>query len=162
VESGQIGAHMPGQDAISPSTTDDQFSGTSSAELVQVAYLIPVGVTPGAVRRYKEAMRKFSVDLARETSRLEEAHRVDDEETIEITASMVAKAAEAVRNPRRDEVVPPSAFALFCPIIAVVCALISGIFGSYLESAWQWSGCGLFGLATVFFMLLSVYEVKRR
>lgn len=114
-----------------------------TTEIVQVAYPFPRGATPAAIERYKQSVRKFAVALTRETSRLEEAHRIDDEGIVEITTSMVATANELIRNPPQQEPDPPSNFATLCPIIAAACWTACGIFGSYSQR-----GCGAAALGS--------------
>lgn len=131
-------------------------------ESVQVTFLLDGGMSTGATDRFRECVRGFGSSLIREVYRLEESERVPGEHTVEITSSMVVKADEAVRNSQHKAQRTVPTFALISPIAGTLSGLVAGIFGSYLNSWWQWALCVLFGVLAVVFLTLGTFELRRR
>jgi hypothetical protein len=126
---------------------------------VNIEIVIPGGMTEPAVERFAACVNDFSLALSRETSRLEEAERADVVDAPEITATLVVKANEEVRNPRQEPEQQISAWVLFAQIVAFAAAMFAGIFGSYLHSLWQWSalvGCAVLGIASQTYAILAL------
>ncbi|MEU8337915.1 hypothetical protein [Micromonospora tulbaghiae] len=115
-----------------------------------IELLVPSGMTEAATERFAACINDFGLALSRETSRLEEAERADVVESPEITATMVIKANDEVRNPRQEEEPPVPPWPLVAQILAFAAAIFSGVFGSYLNSLWQWGAmilCAVVGIA---------------
>ncbi|MEU9510438.1 hypothetical protein AB0D32_29630 [Micromonospora sp. NPDC048170] len=120
---------------------------------------VPGGMTEPARQRFAASVHEFSLALSRETSRLEEAERADIVNAAEITATMVVKANNEVRNPRQESDPPPSLLVVAAQLIAFIAAILAGVFGSYLNSRWQWSGligCATIGTITQGYAILTV------
>ncbi|MCW3813568.1 hypothetical protein ONA91_03720 [Micromonospora sp. DR5-3] len=116
---------------------------------VNIEIWVPGGMTEQAMHRYAACVNEFSMALSRETSRLEEAERADVVDAPEITATMVVKANDEVRNPRRDPDPPIPPWAMVAQLAAFTAAMFAGVFGSYLNSRWQWwsfIGCAVIGV----------------
>jgi hypothetical protein len=168
VEPGQVETEESTSQAASSPTAGAVPAAAEITNVVQVRYALLDGMTAGAAARFQEEVRQFAASLARETSRLEEAQRVEDEETVEITTTMVANAAGAIRRHKSSESTPLSQVpqtsnpTFMWTIFATISGIVAGIFGSYLHSAWQWVGCIIFGVLTMIFLVLAYYKVVRR
>jgi hypothetical protein len=118
----------------------------------------PAGV---AAERFEGYVRRFAVDLAKETSRLELDARADGEEEPVVTPSMVTKANFAVRNPR-SEASGPLWMLISTQIAVTPTGIVAGVFGSYLHSWWQWTGLLASGGMALVCQIYVVLAVIRR
>jgi len=153
----QAPAATPATGRIEPLSTNLQPSVTIDLDILS-------GMTEPAIVKYKDAVRRFGQSLARETSRLEEAQRAEGIDNPEVTATMVVKANDALRNPPKTEE-PTSrrsymltqtaafAFGIGTPVVFSVSAL---------HGAWHWVTTLLCGAAAVGFYIYSYVIVRRK
>lgn len=145
----------------SPQRVADVCADHQQDQEVEFRVSVPGGTTTAAVDRYITCVQDFARALSRETSRLEEAERADVLERPEITATMVVKAYEEVRKPKvGSEPIPP--WPLIAQVIAFAAAMLAGIFGSYLNSRWQWGAT--IGIASIglFAQGYAIMALRRR
>jgi hypothetical protein len=131
-------------------------------EVVQVSFTLNGELTSGATEKYRECVQQFGLELSREIYRIEEAERAESAHEIEITTTTVSKANSVVREIEDDTLPTPSLSAQWSPKIAAITGIIAGVFGSYLNSVWQWVGCILFGALTLVLLTFEHYEIRRR
>lgn len=112
--------------------------GASDDHHTTIELVHPGGMSSAASDQFTRCVKDFGMALARETSRLEEAERAESIQEPEITATMVIKANEQVRNPNPDVPAPVPPGPLAAQIVALPAAILAGIFGSHLNSDWQW------------------------
>lgn len=129
---------------------------------VTIEIFIPSGMTEAATQRFAECVNDFGLALSRETSRLEEAERADAVDGPEITTTMVIKANEEVRNPRQEEEPPIPPWPLVAQIIAFAAAMFAGVFGSYLNSRWQWVAMILCSVIGIVAQGYAIVALRRR
>ena len=118
------------------------------------------GMSDAAREQFKECVKKYGSALAREASRLEEAGR-EEGLVPEITATMVAKANDYLRNPPVGQAslrVP----ALVSQILAFVGAILTPIFGATLHSYWQWALAVVCGVMASIAQGYAIFSVRRK
>lgn len=128
---------------------------------VQLPLTVPGGMTEGAVDHFAQCVHRFALDLARETSRLEEGERANTLDDPEITTTMVVKANDAVRNPLSTSAQPTLAVAVF-QLVAFSFGILAAIAGAYLHSWQQWLLTSFFALIAVSAEVFSIFTLRRR
>jgi hypothetical protein len=130
-------------------------------QTLHVAVQLPGRPAGAAAERFEGYVRRFAVELAKETSRLELGARADGEEDPVVTPSMVTKANDAVRYPR-TEPSGPLWMLILTQIAVTPTGIAAGVFGSYLHSWWQWSGLFVSGGLALVCQIYVVLAVIRR
>ena len=152
-------AHNGGQHLPSSGLNQDGSLASNSHLIVEVD--ISGGMSDTACKQYKESIEKFASALAREASRLEEADRAKELDMPEITATMVAKANELLRNPPVDRSGTRISF-LLAQASAFVFAMLTPIFGATLHSYWQWTVAVTCGIIASAAQIYAIFSVRRK
>jgi hypothetical protein len=126
----------PSARSISDLQTDIQ------EELRTGEFTVPLsGISDGAWKYFLEKVSEFADGLAKETSRLEEAHRERDLPTPEITSSMIQRAFKKQLYLELPEPAPSKRVPWWFTVMQVVTAILgitTGVVGSYLNSTEAW------------------------
>ncbi len=162
-DSADAGSALLGSGITTSSPQSDELvnSGKVKAK-VEINIDILNGMTRVAAENYKECVSKFASALAREASRLEQDDRAIDIEEPEVTATMVLKANDLLRNPRIE---PPklSITMIIAQVIAFSFGILTPIFGSELHSIWQWTvtiACGIIAVAAQTYAIVAAVRRK--
>jgi hypothetical protein len=86
-------------------------------------------MSPVATDQFTQCVQDFAWALARETSRLEEAERAKSIQHAEITATMVVKANDQVRNPEAETPAPVPLRPFVAQLVAFPTTISVGILG---------------------------------
>jgi len=135
-------------------------SSASSDQQIIIELDISGGMSDTACKQYKECVSKFASALAREASRLEEAARAKELNMPEITATMVAKADDLLRNPPASQAstrIP----TLAAQAVAFVGAMLTPIFGATLHSYWQWTVAVTCGIIAIAAQVYAIFSARR-
>jgi len=118
------------------------------------------GMSGAARSRFHEIVQRFSEELARETSRIEEGDRaqVQGVETPEVTAATVVRAHEVCRRPAVENMVVPGTpkWVYGLRFFAFASTAAASVMGSYLNSTAQWvifSNLSIVALISNFFVI---------
>ena len=143
------------------SNPNQNGSSTGNKHQIVIEPDMSGGMSDAACGQYKDCVGKFASALAREASRLEEAARAKELDMPEITATMVAKANDLLRNPPVGQAstrIP----ALLAQAVAFVGAMLTPIFGVTLHSYWQWTVAVTCGIIACAAQVYAIFSVRRR
>ncbi|MEV6033600.1 hypothetical protein AB0L65_20765 [Nonomuraea sp. NPDC052116] len=153
----------PGPHAPIDAISDDMSASHDQVITFSVSVNMD-GCTKPAEDQVALYVQRFADDLARETMRLEEGSREQDLRGREIISSMVVKANKVIRSPAIDLVPrgPDRKYTVTLQSASFCLAIVAGVFGSYLNSTWQWVAFVILFIAATASQVISLILTWRK
>lgn len=129
-----------------------------AAEQVEHKIVVQIdGASPSAKARFGTSVQTYADRLVAKLVEVEERQRQPGVPDPEITSSTVVEAEEEIR--RRPEPVKVSKIDISLRIVAPLSSLVTGIFGSYLNSSWQ---SAIFGASFISACGSTIWSIVRK